>query len=452
MTIRGRGRPRDPRVQAHEYEADDYAAPMTWQPDPRRGGNGRRTRGGGGGLAGVLRFLVFALVLGGLVLVVALTALRPLVRDAVAGWGYDNPSALCIPFVAGLVRERLGPALTEPATDDASEVVFTVREGDTVSTVASRLADQGLVRDEQAFVFEATMRNLAPDLKSGDFRLAKNMTPEQVVTGLIRNEVTEPQLVIVPQTFRESLRIDQMATLIQTWEDPLTVDAEEFQRLATRPTRALLEDFPWVRTSGRPNGASLEGYLAPATYDITPETTAEDLIRMMLERFANDVGAEELADEGFYDRLTLASIVEREAVLEEERPLIAGAYQNRLDSDGSEQILNADPTVFYALDTVALRDLPFSEWTQYSFWEPPGEPLAEVALPEELEGYNTYRNRGLPPGPICSPSLSSIDAALEPDTEAGFKYFVAIPDGGGEHDFSTTLGEHQEKLRRYGYL
>ena len=450
MTIRGRGRPRDPRVQAHRYEADDYAAPATWQPDPRRGGNSRRTRGGSG-IAGVLRFLVFALVLGGLVLVVALTALRPLVRDAVAGWGYDNPSALRIPFVAELVRERLGPELTQPATNDPSEVVFTVRAGDTVDAVASRLADQGLVRDERAFVFQATMRNLAPELKSGDFRLARNMTPDQVVTGLIRNEVTEPQVVIVPQTFRESLRIDQMAALIQTWEEPLTVDAAAFQKLATRPTRALLEDYPWVKASGRPDGASLEGYLAPATYDITPETTAEDLIRMMLDQFVEVVGEERLSDEGFYQRLTLASIVEREAVLEEERPQIAGVYQNRLDSEASEQILNADPTVFYALDTVALRELPFEQWTEYAFWNPPGEPLAEVELPEELEGYNTYRNRGLPPSPICSPSLSSIEAALDPDTDSGYRYFVAVPDGSGTHDFSTTLAEHQEKLRRYGY-
>jgi cell division protein YceG involved in septum cleavage len=127
-------------------------------------------------------------------------------------------------------------------------------------------------------------------------------------------------------------------------------------------------------------------------------------------------------------------------------------YQNRLNGKGAIQILNADPTVFYALDTVKLADLPFDQWTQYTFWVPPGVALAEVALPPELEGYNTYRNRGLPPGPICAPGISSIEAALAPDTKDGYFYFVAIPDDPqGRHDFSKTKAQHDEKLRKYGY-
>ncbi|HVL53790.1 MAG TPA: endolytic transglycosylase MltG [Vitreimonas sp.] len=452
MTIRGGGRPRDSRVQAPRYDEEHYAYDEPWTRDPRQAGarNGRRPRGGGSGLGGILRFLVFAVVLGGVVLGVLLTVLRPLATDALVGWAYDNPSALRIPFVADLVRERLGPALTEAPSDDPSDVTFTVREGDNVASVAARLEELGFVRDSRAFIFQATVDGLTPKLQAGNFRLARSMTPEQLVLGLVENRIV---IVVVPKTFRESLRIDQMATLIQTWpEEELSIDPEEFRDIATEPPDELLEDYPWLQAGGLPDGTSLEGYLFPSRYDLRPETTAEDLVRMMLDQFAKQVGADRAGDPTFYERLILASIVEREARVEEERPKIAGVYQNRLNGEGAQQILNADPTVFYALDTVRLGELPFEDWTQYAFWVPPGEPLAEVELPPELEGYNTYRNRGLPPGPICSPGITSIEAALAPDTEDGYFYFVAIPGGNGEHDFSTTFEEHQQKLREYGYL
>jgi UPF0755 protein len=78
-------------------------------------------------------------------------------------------------------------------------------------------------------------------------------------------------------------------------------------------------------------------------------------------------------------------------------------------------------------------------------------PAQDLPLPDGLAGYNTYAQAGLPPGPICTPSVASIDAALDPDTEARYAFFVAIPDGDGAHDFSKTVAEHQRKLREYGY-
>jgi UPF0755 protein len=456
MTIRGGGRPRDPRLQAHAFDPEDLAFDgATAQDRRRRSVRDRRARGNGngnghgGGLGGIVRFLVFALVLGGLVLAVLLTALRPLVSEAVVGGAYDNPGALRLPFVTDMVRERLGAALTQPPSTNDDDVTFTVRDGDTIEAVASRLAEQGFVRDPRAFVFEATVEGLAPRLAAGDFRLSRNMTPDQLVRGLEENRI---EIVVVRKTFRESLRIDQMATLIQTWPEDLAIDAAEFRTIATKPPAELLADYSWLQAGGLPEGASLEGYLFPATYDLLPEATAEELIRMMLDRFVAEVGSEQASDPTFHERLTLASIVEREAKDEAERPLIAGTYQNRLNGKGAVQILNADPTVFYALDTVALRDLPFEQWTQFKFWDPPGASLADVQLPPELEAYNTYRNRGLPPGPICSPGATSIQAALAPDTEDGYFYFVAIPDDPARrHDFSKTKAEHDRKLREYGY-
>jgi UPF0755 protein len=172
-----------------------------------------------------------------------------------------------------------------------------------------------------------------------------------------------------------------------------------------------------------------------------------------------NVGQERLdvpSDRGltFYQVMALASIVEREAVLDDERPLIAGVYQNRIDGiEGvTTHLLNADPTVFYAIDTVALDELPFASWQEYSFWSPPGVPLADVELPEALQGFQTYQTAGLIPWPICTPSLPSIDAALEPDTDEAFIYFLAIPDGGGSHAFAKTKAEHDENRRKYGYI
>jgi UPF0755 protein len=144
--------------------------------------------------------------------------------------------------------------------------------------------------------------------------------------------------------------------------------------------------------------------------------------------------------------------VEHEAGVDEERALIAGVYQNRLDGlNGVPRILNADPTITYATDTMALANVPFEQWKDYFFWKIPAGPLAQVQLAEDLAGYQTYQRAGLIPGPISTPSLASIDAALQPDQENGFLYFVLIPDT-RTHDFAKTHAQHEENLRKYGYL
>ncbi|HSW40924.1 MAG TPA: endolytic transglycosylase MltG, partial [Patescibacteria group bacterium] len=146
--------------------------------------------------------------------------------------------------------------------------------------------------------------------------------------------------------------------------------------------------------------------------------------------------------------VTLASIVERETSREDEKALVAGVYQNRIDR---ADLLNADPTVIWGVDLLALQELDLAQWPQYSFWHVPEAPLGSIVFPEAIAGYQTYRARGLIPGPICTPTVASIDAALAPDTEDGYMFFVAIPGGDGAHDFSRTYAEHREKLRRYGY-
>lgn len=438
------------------WRASDGRGNPPVYPRNRRSGNGNV----GFHLPGFVRFLLFAGLLAALVLVVLLTALRPLVRAGVVGWAWDNPSAIMrFAFIGDFVREDLGDALTAPAGTNATEKSFVVNPGDDIYDLAPRLHEAGFVASERAFLFVALQNNLGADLTSGNFLLRGDMTPAAVAEALVKARVVVTTLDI---TFREGLRIEQMTALLETLKSG--IDPKEFYDLAKHPTAELLADYPWL-VAILPKDTSLEGFLYPDTYQVvtatnggtTPVTNAEALIRRLLDRFFEVVGEDRMnvpVARGltFYQVVTLASIVEHEAVVDEERALIAGTYQNRLDGlHGVARILNADPTVTYATDTMALAKIPLGEWKTYFFWKVPPSPLAEVKVDDALKGYQTYQRGGLIPGPISTPSLKSIDAALTPDKKDGYLYFVAIPDT-KTHAFAKTLAEHNANLRKYGYL
>ena len=436
------------------WRASDGRGNPPVHPRNRRPGSGQ----GGLRLPGFVKFLLFAGALGALVLLVLLTAMRPILRAGVVGWAWDNQNAIVrFPFVADLVREDLGAALTAPASGDSTEQVFTVNPGDRINDLAPRLLESGFVANEHAFLFVGLQTGLNDKLTSGNFLLRKNMTPAEVADALVEARVVVTTINI---TFREGLRIEQMTALLQTIESG--IDPKEFYELAKHP-ESLLADYAWLAPL-LPEGASLEGFLYPDTYEVVTSTTggaipvtdAEALIRRLLDRFYEVVGearitVPESRGMSFYEIVTLASIVEHEAIVDEERPLIAGVYQNRLDGlKGVARILNADPTITFATDTMALEKLPFDDWQKYFFWKVPAGPLAAVQLDEALKGYQTYQRAGLIPGPISTPSLASIDAALQPDQQDGYLYFVAIPDT-KTHAFARTLSEHNANLRKYGY-
>jgi UPF0755 protein len=457
MTIRSGGRPRDTRdYQARPFDPDAYATDGDPYDEPPRRDRGGGGGSGGSGLSGLLKFLLFALILAGLVLIALLTALRPLVNTVVLDMAQDNPAALQLPFVKDIVREDLGAALTDPVSSDSTQVAFTVEDGDTARSIADRLAEDGLLRDSRAFVFIAVDRELSGSLRIGDYILRRNLTPDELVTALL----DPPVITYVDISLRTGLRLEQITAKLQTLPD-LEMDPQAFYELASSPPASLIADYPWLERilEDAPDGASLEGFLWPAAYRVLPDTSPEELIRFMLDRFAANVGEERMNvpdSRGltFHQVMALASIVEREAVLDDERPLIAGVYQNRIDGiDGvTTRLLNADPTVFYAIDTLNLDELAFEEWQQYAFWTPPGVALADVPVSENLQGFQTYQTPGLIPWPICTPSLPSIDAALEPDTSEKFIYFLAIPDGDGAHAFARTKAEHDANRREYGYI
>ena len=461
MTIRSGGRPRDQRPHARRYEPDAYATdyvPEGYEPSRRYGyeGRSRRRGGGGSGLGGLVRFLLFAVLLAGIVLVVALTALRPVVNGAILSWAQDSPAALKLPFVADIVREDLGTALTQPVSSDPSQVEFVVQEGDTASTIATRLGGEGLIKDPRAFVFIASQRELTGALQQGTFVLRKNMTPDQMVSALL----APPPNPYIELDLRTGLRLEQITAKLQTL-DGLEMDPREFYELAKEPPAELLDDYPWLKRilTDAPENASLEGFLWPGTYRLLPDTTPEELIRKMLDGFHDAVGDDKLKvpperKMDFYQILSLASIVEKEAKLDEEKPLIAGVYQNRLNGIPGirNKLLNADPTVIYANDTVQLDALDFAKWKEYRFGTvPKGVALRDVPLPDTLLGYQTYTQPGLIPGPIATPTLASIDAALHPDTADKYIYFLAIPDDSGKHVFAKTAKQHEANKKKYGY-
>lgn len=460
MSIRGG---RGPRDQAHRIEpgSGDPELP-TWRASDGRGrpvaGNhalGDRRRGG---VPGIVRFLIFTVLLAAIVLVALFTALRPLARAWIVGWAWDTPSAFNLPFVAGLIREDLDGKLDAPHAGSGTQQVFDVQAGDTAESLATRLQAADFLSDPKAFRFAAFEYGLASKLKVGSFIVRGDMSPEQLVRALVESPVVVDSERV---TFREGLRLEQLVAKLETVSSG--VDPKAFYDLATHPTPALLADFPWL--GALPEGASLEGFLYPATYtlirssnvDSQRPTDAEGLLRMMLDKFATTIGAARMEvpkERGldFFQVITLASIVEREAVLDQERPLIAGVYQNRLVGyKGIAKILNADPTVIYAVDSIELSKIGIAEWQNYFFWKVPQQKLADITVPTELAGYQTYRSPGLIPGPICSPSLASIEAALQPDTTEGYLYFVAIPNGKGAHAFAKSYAEHQANLKKYGY-
>ncbi len=223
---------------------------------PRRSnGNGKR----GFRLPGIIKFILFAGVLAALVLVAFLTALRPVVRAGIVGWAWDNPGSITrFPFVGDFVREDLGDSLTARAGTDSTGSVFVVESGDTIEVLGPRLEAEGFVKNGRAFMYEALLGNLEPT--AGSFLLRGNMTPAEVADALVFARVTVTTLDI---TFREGLRIEQMTALLQTLDTG--IDPQAFYDLAKHPPEELLADYEWL---GLPDGASLEGFLYPDTYQV----------------------------------------------------------------------------------------------------------------------------------------------------------------------------------------
>lgn len=399
---------------------------------------------GSRGRSTVVRFGLFVLVLAAAVLIVLFTVGGPLIGNTVYGFASTRPDMMRWPWVAPIVQEHLGADLSTAAGADATEVRFNVAPGDTATQIGQKLEDAGLIRNSVAFVYLVVSEGKTGTIQSGTYRLMATMTPQQVLDALQQAPVKSVTIFL-----REGLRLEQITAYLETL--PLKTDVSRFYDLVTHPPATLLAEFSWLEI---PEGRSLEGFLAPDTYQVWDDVTPTDLVRLLVNNYHKQLSDDLLtriagSGKSLYQVVTLASLVDKEAKLDTERPTIAGVFQNRIDK---KMLLNADPTVIYAKDTVELTKISMKDWATFYFWAPiKGGGLAGYNVPAELTGYQTYQHRGLPPGPICTPRVSSVEAALAPDTATGYLYFVAIPDGSGAHAFAKTLQEHEANLKKYGY-
>lgn len=388
------------------------------------------------------------LALGAIVLALVLgrVAAPGLIGDVLVSASLRSPALLSLPLLGDIVVERLGDRISAPAGSDTTLVTVEIAAGSSSSEIAAQLYEAGLIGDETGFIVAVSRAGLEGGLQAGLFQVAASMTPSEIAVALTQ-PYREPAIAV---QLRAGLRLEQIVAQIGTLDLPFT--QRELLDLLRAPSAEILADYDWLDL---PTGSTLEGRLGAGTFNVPVSATAERFVRMLLDRFAEEVPAElrGSAPDGrsFHEVLTMASIVEREAALDEERPRMAGVYAYRLQQGIG---LFADPTIIWVADSAALRNLKLEKWQAYEFWTFPEQPyvgLVPPRVPKDLVPWNTFVRGGLPPTPICSPSRASIEAALTPDTSRKEMYFVLIPGANGRHDFSQTLAEHEAKARKYGW-
>jgi UPF0755 protein len=308
----------------------------------------------------------------------------------------------------------------KPASNDPSTVQFTIDRGSSIVEIGQELERSGLVEDGELFRSYVRLNGIGEKIQAGRFTLRKNMSIREVATVLQRAQFKE-----ITVTIPEGRRLEEVAELL---EQQAGVSASEFQRLARLQAPNFNPDYPFLKDL--PEGATLEGFLFPDTYRLPENPTAQDVLLRMLDNFGQKAAPvlDALSAQGRSTReaLIVASIVEREAVLADERPMIASLYLNRLKIG---MPLQADPTVQYAMGYDTAQQKWWRQITQEDY---------------RFEGsnaaYNTYVNPTLPPGPIASPGLGSIQAVASP-AQSEFVFMVACANGGGAHQFSVTYAE-----------
>lgn len=321
--------------------------------------------------------------------------------------------------------ERYEDELARPAGTDPQFRKFEILPGDTASAVASNLLAQSLITNADLFVDYVQYYGLDSRLEAGTYFLKQTQTLEEIAYAL-----TDAAAATIPFLSLEGWRIEQIADIID--QNPLLdFSGNDFLAVvgpgaAIPPEIKARAGIPDVMSNGQP--PSLEGFLFPATYQLKPGITPFELRDEMLAAFNRNVTDAMLQqaaaqDLTLYEVVTLASIVERETVVADEAPIIASVYLNRYRLP---MRLDADPTVQYAIGNT--RD--GSWWpqiTQADYYGLTGVPN---------QSYSTYLNEGLPPGPIASPGVGSINAVLNPAVTEYF-YFRAGCNNDGRHEFFT---------------
>lgn len=376
----------------------------------------------------IFRFVVFIVAIGAIVVILGAGywAFANQRSGEAASISVGDAAGLRSPqnieeFFLSLYLQSQSQKINTPISNDPSPVPFTVEVGENAVTISRKLLEQQFIEDADLFRLFLRYNGLDATLEAGDYELRRNMNMREIAEALQKASFEE---VVV--TIPEGWRAEQIAELLTRQE---IMDGSEFLAFVRQGVGV---DHPLL--ADRPAGASYEGFLFPDTYRLPVRATPEDLIGRMVQNMASKIPANATqlaAGQGytFYEILTVASIVEREAVIADERPTIASVYLNRL---AQGMYLQADPTVQYAMG----YQTDTGQW-----WKTPVtlEEYSQVNSP-----YNTYLNPGLPPGPIANPGAASINATLQP-AQTTYLFFMGCG-GEGAHLFAEDFASHEANV------
>ena len=308
-------------------------------------------------------------------------------------------------------------SLISPVSNDTSLIEVDISDGSSLKSAARLLEEKNLIKNETAFLIYAKINSLE-NIKSGSYSLNKSKNVEEILQ--ILNKGSKP--IGIKITIPEGYEIRNIAEKLES------AGITDFDSFISDTSNVDLykSQYPYLNL---PEVKSLEGFLFPDTYYISKEATNEQIIKMFLDRFSEVYEEQQLESKiqesglNINEFITLASIVEREAVKKEERPIIAGIFYNRLSI---QMPLQSCATVQYILKE--------------------RKPVLSIADTKIDSPYNTYLIKGLPPAPIASPGLDAILATSNPQ-QTKFLYFVAKGDGG--HEFSETYEQHLQAKKKY---
>jgi UPF0755 protein len=307
------------------------------------------------------------------------------------------------------IQRALAPVEPDPA--EGTLVSFDIEPGDSLDRVVSALEAEGLVRNARVTRWYARLENLATRLKVGEYRLSRGHSTPEILTILTEGRV-ETHVVVIPEGLRATEIADRLAQVG-------LADPQAFLEVVQDPSAAERLGV---------EGPGLEGYLFPESYRFARGLPASRIVETMVQTFLETYRElePEASRQGIPMRelVTLASIVEKETGAPEERPLIAAVFLNRL---ARGMRLETDPTVIYGIENFDGN-------------------LKRVHLEDADNPYNTYRTRGLPPGPISNPGRAALEAVLRP-ADVPYLFFVSRNDG--THVFSKTYAEHARHVDRF---
>jgi len=302
--------------------------------------------------------------------------------------------------------------ISHPAGESTQAIAISILPGATLKQISSELENHNLIRSASAFRLLANIQKKQTHIQVGEYELNQSMLPMDILKA-----ITSGKTVLHPVTIPEGYRITEIAELLA---EKISINKEEF----IKETRS--KDL--IKTLNITSD-SLEGYLFPETYHFSKHTPEQKIVQAMLNTFKQRITNRNILDQiqksdmSLHEVITLASLIEKETGMNDERKHISSVFHNRLHRN---MRLQTDPTVIYAIEefdgNIRKKDL-------------------NIDSP-----YNTYRYKGLPPGPIANPGIKSIVAALNP-IRSNHLYFVSRKDG--SHHFSSNLREHNRAVQKY---